>query len=192
MAHSPTIGNHFENIFWPNYKLPTMLPILFANFFKFIGKWSGILGILVVFLALSPILLLLLFFTNRALSKLNRKSEKLKSKFEREYKTFSFDKLKEEESELEKVLLTLKEMKDGIPPDTRILRSVNKNLNAIVNNLEYIRTLLKSRYTLSKDDVFDSDEEFEEYQKAMATLNDVWGYKSTKEEQEYLFKHKNK
>ena len=191
MAHVPTINDYNEDINWSSVNRPLAPSIALARVVNVIATWTGIIGIAIVLIAFSPIIAIVLFALVKAFSRMRKDSEKLRLQVKETYLTMSFEELEREEAELNKVLSHLKQARDEMG-DSKLFPSVPRNLSAVIQNFESIENMLVSRRTIAKDEMFDSEEEFQEYQEAMKSLGDVWNYESTSEEKEYVFNRNKK
>ena len=192
MAHTPTIDNYTESIDWPQIKRPLIPSLALTKLVKFVGAWTGIIGLTLVLIALSPLIILLVFGIVKAFSRMKKDSEKLKLRFEETYMSLDFNQLQKEEEELEEILTSLRLLNEEKLRESKLFPSISRNTESIIKNFENIQNLLVSRRTFNKDEMFESDEEFTAYQEAMKSLGDVWGYESTPEEKEYVFNQRNK
>jgi hypothetical protein len=192
MAHTPTIDNYSEQINWLQIKRPLVPSLALTKLIKFVGAWTGIIGLTLVLIALSPLIALLVFGISKAFSRMKKDSEKLKIRFEETYMSMEFNQLKKEEEELDGILSNLRLLNKEKLPESKLFISLKRNTESIIKNFEDIQNLLVSRYTFNKDEMFESDEEFAAYQEALKSLGDFWDYESTPEEKEYVFNQKNK
>ncbi len=72
------------------------------------------------------------------------------------------------------------------------LKKYSKKINSIQITLLKIREFVISTYTIDKSEIFDSEEDFEEYKEAFSCFNDIWNYETPDEDRKIIFDIKNK
>jgi len=167
----------------------TTVSIVFNRVALTIKNWFGIVGAVLLGIALLPIIVIFGLIFNPIYSRLD-KSFKMKVTNKEDLKKLSFNEL----MEFEKHLLILKSKLDRSIDKIEFwpFNKISERSVSILKSTDLLLEQTKFLYTLQKEDVFTSDEDFTAYQNALADLADVWSYDSTVEEKREAYNLKKK
>lgn len=143
-----------------------------------------IVGILIL-----PITYPIAFFLYKDLAK---KISKNRENSLNKIRNASFDRIKEMEMDLDKMLTIFKPFDFTKTKDNLLFKPIVKNYMVINSNLNEFKQECKRQYSFSKEDMLKylTEEEFEEYKKTFASFNDIWDYPTSDKEYQSVFNHK--
>lgn len=161
--------------------------------FKFIKALTGILGILALAIALSPIIALFLWSVTLMYKRLARKFSAIKKEAIVEINKSSFEDLKEFEKITDKLYTTLKKMHKEMASAKNlwVFKGFYRAVESIYNDLTEMRKAAENRYHFCMKDLFSSEEEYNKYCEELKGLGDIWEYETSDAERKVVFDLKN-
>lgn len=181
-----TLDNQFDLRF---VEKSTSVSLVFNRVVAIIKDWFGIVGAIFLGIVLLPVILIFGLIFNPIYTRLD-KNFQMKVSNKENLKKLSFSEL----IEFEKHLLILKSKLERSSEKIEFwpFNKITERSASILQSTDLLLEHTKSIYTLQKEDVFTSDEDFAAYQNAMADLADVWAYDSTEEEKREAYNLKKK
>lgn len=172
----------------------------FSDFLLFLKKTNdffklffGIVGVIIVSLALFPFVLITLFIVTRITGKMLKESRKIKIELKQtilseETKYSDLIKVEEGIKRVLKKLESVAYLKSDKSP--KIFVRLFDNINLFNKEMLEMDEIIKSSYLYNKEELGLSESDLKEYSAQFKGLSDIWDYESSLEEKETVFNHK--
>ncbi len=159
---------------------------------KTLKLFSGLIGLIVIGVILSPFLLLLIWKLTYDTKKILKEAKEQKSKLidSIKNKEFSFNEIDEIETIITRVLSKIESIAFAKIDRPILLNRLIKNLKAIYKEMCDMKTIINDSYVYKTEDLGLNKEELKEYMDQFKGLEDIWGHESTKEDKEVVYNHK--
>lgn len=152
-------------------------------------KWTGIVGLVLFTIAMSPLLLAGYFLTSWLFKRIEKELSTHKEQLSASINNLSIKEIKEEEEGLVDILNHVAFVAEKFR-SSDVTNSISRRVNSIELTLKDLVQLTQKQYKFSKDEFFDTNEDFSAFQDAFSELNDIWSYETTDDEHQFVMETK--